>query len=88
MKRLRKFAPEIDVAEAQIVLTVAQRPGILQSELTREVGSKQSRVSRQLGVLFEEYGYINISEVPSNRRCNELHLTEKGEALVAALIHR
>jgi len=67
MKRLRKFAPEIDVAEAQIVLTVAQRPSILQSELTREVGSKQSRVSRQLGVLFEEHGYISISEVPTNR---------------------
>lgn len=88
MKRLRKFAPEIDVAEAQIVLTVAHRPGILQSDLTREMGSKQSRMSRQLGALFEKHGYISISEVPTNRRYNELHLTEKGEALVAALIHR
>ena len=38
--------------------------------------------------LFEEHGYISINEVSTNRRCNELHLTEKGEALVAALIHR
>lgn len=88
MQRLRTFAPEIDIAEAQIVLTVAQRPGILQSELTREMGSKQSRISRQLAILFEEHGYISINKVPTNRRCNELHLTEKGEALVAALTHR
>lgn len=88
MLRLRRFAPELDIAEAQIVLTVAQRPGILQSELTREMGSKESKVSRQLGALFEEHGYISINEVPTNRRCNELHLTGKGEALVAALLLR
>lgn len=70
--------------QAQLILEIADDPGISQDRLAAAVGVDKSNVARQLAIL-EACDYVTRRPAPGNRRKFCLTLTEKSRRLLPRL---
>lgn len=70
--------------QAQLILEIADEPGISQDRLAAAVGVDKSNVARQIAIL-EACDYVRRERPPSNRRTFCLYLTEKSNRLLPRL---
>jgi DNA-binding MarR family transcriptional regulator len=74
----------ITPAEAGVLRIVGRQPGINQRDLAQKLGTAQSRVVALIDSL-QGAGLVNRTRSASDRRNQELHLTEEGRAIVKSL---
>jgi len=71
-------------SEAGVVRIISRQPGISQRELAGRLGAVQSRVVALIDRL-EQAGFVTRTRGTTDRRTQQLDLTETGRTLVASL---
>jgi len=89
---LREHQAEMSVQTAQLFLTIAQHPGLLQRDISPLCGMTQATTSRHLKVLVSAdkaeggLGLVVKQYAVDNPRCHALHLSRAGRALAERLV--
>lgn len=93
LRLFRLQSNEMPMQQADILITIASRPGISMGELADEVGLAQSSVSRNVAGLaaYAKPGMPGLALVealpdPQDSRRRRLFLTAKGKAFVQQLM--
>jgi DNA-binding MarR family transcriptional regulator len=88
----RRYDPQITAHSANLVLAVAQHPGVTQSSLADLLGLPPATVSRAAAAVSEYptkeragSGLVRAQVRRDDRRSHGLWLTPKGEALIEEL---
>lgn len=84
-KNARLGALELVSRQAEILTCVGGHPGISQDEIADRLLINKSGITRHLTVL-EEKGLVARQDSPTDRRVSLVFLTEKGKALVPAIL--
>lgn len=75
----------ISGVQCAYLLRVSHKPGISQDQLAGELYKDKSVVARHLATL-QQAGYIRREPSPTDRRVQQLYLTEKAEALLPRIL--
>ena len=75
----------ISCVQCAYLLRVSHKPGISQDQLAGELYKDKSVVARHLATL-QQAGYIRREPSPTDRRVQQLYLTEKAEALLPRIL--
>jgi DNA-binding MarR family transcriptional regulator len=92
IRLLRTVAADMPMQQADILLSVAQRPGLTMADLTKMTGLSHASVSRNIAALSEYHrlgkpGLDLIEAVtdPRETRRRLIYLTTKGKALLTKM---
>lgn len=90
---LRTIYLDMTVTQAVLLLTVAYRPGVTQSDIVNLTGLSEASVSRIVAIMGSKgdrgAGPFNLIEPrvsPRDSRARELHLTAKGGIVMSAIL--
>lgn len=75
----------ISGVQCAYLLRVSHNPGISQDQLAGELYKDKSVVARHLATL-QQVGYIRRESSPTDRRVQQLYLTEKAEAILPRIL--
>lgn len=83
----RSGCPGIKPSRFAIMTLIAENPGLSQTALGRAAGRDKSTLTTSLDDLTRR-GFVRRDREPSDRRSYRLHLTPKGEEVLADLMER
>lgn len=89
LRLLRKvIGPQVRASQVEMLLIIADTPGLTQAEISDRSGMTRSTVSKAIDVFSSKGGSAGLVETrfdPSDQRRNLIYLTEKGQALLYQL---
>jgi len=71
---------DISYTQWKLIITINQKPGLTQTELSKSAQKDKASVTRMLDILEKE-DYVTRKKDPEDRRLYNIFLTEKGEAV-------
>lgn len=90
---LRTIYLDMTVTQAVVILTVAYRPGVAQSDIVNLTGLSEASVSRIVAITGSKgdrgagpFQLLEARVSPRDNRARELHLTPKGGIVMAAIL--
>lgn len=93
IRLLRNQQNEMPMQQADVLLTIARRPGLTMAELAEEVDLAQSSCSRNVAALSDYHrlgkpglGLVEAVIDPRNPRRRLMYLTQKGKVFVTHLM--
>ena len=92
---LREVDGDMPTATAQVLITIAQNPGILQGEVAKKTGIGTSAVNRHVANLCayssfrkrDGYGLVAATVDHNDHRAKQLNLTREGHMFVDKLVN-
>ena len=95
-KLCRQLGAQVRISQAELILTVAAKPGLTQTQLSRECNLTLAAVSRAVDVLGKtgrrgggstgKLGFIEARKDPNDDRHLLVYLTPAGEQFVSLLM--
>ncbi|NIH80407.1 MarR family winged helix-turn-helix transcriptional regulator [Amycolatopsis viridis] len=74
----------LHLGQELLIVDIHHNPGTTQAELVQRLGFEQPTIAKAL-TRMERTGFIQRTADPGDRRVTRLQLTERGEAVVAAV---